>query len=180
MKSKFIIIALAWLSMACLKDRTFETPAPINPGDTLKKPGAVVINEISANTSPDWVELYNPGDSAFFMKKGEYFFSDSKTNTTKYELERDVTIPPKGYIIFECASGGTRTEADALFSNSFGLSSAGEEFVIIRQLPNGSRIFADSITFPGMDNSRSFARLPDGSSNWQLTGNPTRKAPNRL
>jgi hypothetical protein len=179
MKAIAHLIIIIFICSSCLKNRLFEEPKPTSPIDTVKRPASIVINEISSTDTPDWVELYNPGDSAYLLLKGVYYLSDSKTNPSKYMVDKDVMLPAKGYLIFECATGGAPTSSDHLFSAAFGLSSSGEDFTISKLDNEGNHVFIDSVSFPVMQKGQSYARIPDGANNWAVSLNPTKNSPNR-
>jgi hypothetical protein len=66
----------------------------------LPDPGAVVINEILANSpggAPDWIELYNTTGSVIDI--GGWFVSDSNDNLFKYEMAGGTTIGPNEYLV---------------------------------------------------------------------------------
>ncbi|MBN2312870.1 MAG: lamin tail domain-containing protein [Sedimentisphaerales bacterium] len=102
----------------------------------LPNPGAVVINELLANSpagDPDWIELYNTTTTAIDL--GGWFLSDSNDNLFKYEIAQGTTLSPNGYLVLF---------ADVHFSNTnetgchepFGLSNNGER-VILSAAQNG-------------------------------------------
>jgi len=76
-----------------------------SPGDDddniIPKPGAVVINELLANSpggAADWIELHNTTNTAIDI--GGWFLSDSGSNLTKYQIAAGTRIAPSGYIVF--------------------------------------------------------------------------------
>jgi hypothetical protein len=90
------------------------------------EPGAVVINELLANSQgagPDWIELYNTTNQAIDI--GDWFLSDDANDLTKYRIAAGTSVPAGGYIVFyEDKHFGN--EADPGCRVAFGLSKDGE------------------------------------------------------
>ncbi|MBN1362494.1 MAG: lamin tail domain-containing protein [Sedimentisphaerales bacterium] len=86
----------AWRPSAAVEG----TPG-FSDGGLLVQPGAVVINELLANSSggiPDWIELHNTTDET--IEIGGWFVSDDVKALTKYEIAPGTAIGPHGYAIF--------------------------------------------------------------------------------
>ena len=102
----------------------------------LPNPGAVVINELLANSpagDPDWLELYNPTSTAIDV--GGWFISDSNDDLFKYEMAPGTTLSPNGYLVlFADAHFGNTNDAGCYAP--FGLSNNGER-VILSAAHNG-------------------------------------------
>jgi len=68
--------------------------------DAIVSLGAVVINELLANSEgdeSDWIELYNTTDQTIDI--GGWFLSDDVTDLTKYELPAGTLLSPGGYLV---------------------------------------------------------------------------------
>lgn len=88
--------------------------------DLLPYPGAVVINELLANSasgSPDWIELHNSTDQPIDI--GGWWLSDDTDEPTKYQIPTGVVLPAQGYRVFYQGSHFT-----------FGLRANGETVVL--------------------------------------------------
>jgi len=59
--------------------------------------------------------------------------------------------------------------------SGFGLSSSGEQVWFEDAAGN----IIDDVTFPALEESQSYGRLPDGSDNWQILNTVTKGAPNQ-
>jgi len=82
-----------------------STYAGGSPGATdpalLPQPGAVVINEVLANSasgSPDWIELHNTTDQAIPL--GGWWLSDDSDDLFKYRIPGNVVLEANGYVVF--------------------------------------------------------------------------------
>ena len=140
---------------------TFMKQTKGRPNDTtfFQPPVDVVINEIYA-LNPDWIELFNKGNSRVDLS--DYYLSDDSTNLTKYKIPSGTFIEPRGFLVFEESQFG------------FGLSSSGEPVI----LSNRSANAVDKIIFGLQTAGKSEGRLPDGGQ-WNKDLTPTKNAPNR-
>jgi len=89
-------------------------------------PGAVVINELLANSSgvgPDWIELRNTTSQPINIGGG--FLSDDNDDLTKYRIAAGTVLPPEGLLVFdETLHFGNVYDPGC--RKPFGLSAAGE------------------------------------------------------
>lgn len=96
----------------------------------LPNPGAVVINELLANSpagDPDWIELYNKTSTTIDL--GGWFISDSNDNKFKYEIAQGTTLSPNGYLVlFGDVHFGNSNDAGS--REPFGLSNKGERVIL--------------------------------------------------
>lgn len=111
---------------------------------------AVIINEISPSTDPEWIELYNDGDvdqdvAGYLLEDGNSSHSDDLTLVG--------VISKKGYLVFTHNEGWLNNGGDSLklYNNS-------SPSAIIDQYSYGS-----------VGNSQSIARSPNGGENWIVT-----------
>ncbi|MGL1889698.1 MAG: lamin tail domain-containing protein [Reichenbachiella sp.] len=151
----FVLIPLLFIA-ACSSedDPKIEEEEPTAEG--------IFINEIVAS-GDDWIELYS--ESEISTDIAGYTIADSGI---EYELPAGTTIPAKGYIVLLCNDLGTG------LNTNFKLSSSGESV----SLKNAAGTLIDKIEYPNLDNSQSYARFPDGSDVWQITGVTTQGASN--
>jgi hypothetical protein len=115
----------------------------------------VVINELQATGSPDWVELYNPGSTSVDLSG--YSLTDND-EPRRLVISGGTLLGPGAYRVFrnsEAGSGGL----DRL---SFPLDSDGETLVLLN--PSGERV--DVVRFGPQVTQRSLAR--DGTGQWVL------------
>jgi hypothetical protein len=93
-------------------------------------PGAVVINELLANSlgdAPDWIELYNTTNSSINI--GGWFLSDRSNDPKKYKIAAGTTIGPNGYIIFyQDLHFGNAGDPGSI--ETFALSNNGESVIL--------------------------------------------------
>jgi len=125
----------------------------------------VVINEILSTGSPDWVELYNPNNQSVDISG--YLMYDPSTVTNKFVIPNGTVIPANGYLVINCDDGVTGA--------NFKLSSGGEDVT----LEKADGTLVDKVTFPALVANTSYARIPDGSTNLQISNNPTQGASNQ-
>jgi hypothetical protein len=122
--------------------------------DTVVAAGNLLINEVAAAGTPnDWLELYNPGDTAISL--AGWTFADSITDPAKRAAFPDgASVPAKGFLQVECtdAASGFKLGKD-------------EEAAIFA--PDGSLV--DSVDWADGDSpvDASFARIPNGGATWQ-------------
>jgi hypothetical protein len=151
----FIFIVFACLSSSC---RSEEDE---NPDITASED--IYINEIIA-TGGDWLELYNKNPTAVDLS-GYKIYDDP---ASKYILPPGTSISGSGYAVLFCDDGNT-----GLHTN-FKLTSAGETV----WLENKAGDVIDKVIFPALLNKQSYARFPDGSTTFAITGNATQGSTN--
>lgn len=142
---------------------TLSSCGPGDDPDPEPTPGAVMVNEVSAS-GDDWVELYN--SSTEDKNIGGYKIYDDETD--KYTIPQNTTIPAGGFLVLICDGTGT-----GLHPN-FKLSADGETVY----LEDNANTLIDKVEFPVMDDGQSYARFPDGSASWALTGSTSKGASN--
>ena len=140
--------------------------------------GELFVNELmSSNAStvqdelgayPDWVEIYNPGDTA--VNLGGWTITDSLDEPDKHELSGDLEVPAGGWLVLFADDD----EEEGPAHLNFNLSAAGEELGLYD--PDGDPV--DRLTFDALAADISVARVPDGSDTWQVTDSPTPGASN--
>lgn len=111
---------------------------------------AVIINEISPSTDPEWVELYNDGDTdqdvtGYLLEDGNSSHSD--------DLTLAGVISKKGYLVFTHKEGWLNNGGDTLklYNNS------------------SSSAIIDEYSYGSVGDLQSVARSPDGGGNWIVT-----------
>jgi hypothetical protein len=155
-----------------------KTPGASNDGSTPPPvEGKLVINEFMASndswsipgedpsaTFPDWIEIYNTGDTDIDM--GGWFATDDLADPAKYQLPADnAVVPAHGYLILMCDGLG-----EGLHTN-FKLSGGGEAIGISKDgltLTEGYE-YCDTgcdLQNPGTDNST--GRDGDGNASWRV------------
>lgn len=112
----------------------------------------IIINEFLASNSTilqdedndysDWIELYNPGNSAVNLQGWRLTDSDSKPAKWIFPV---VSIPAKQYLVV-FASGKNRTNPNSELHTNFSLSKDGEYLAIIE--PDGTISDAYTPVFP--------------------------------
>jgi hypothetical protein len=150
----FFLLVLAGFVNSCSKD----------PEPHVEAREGLFINELSAASGEDWVELYNNEEKDLDLS--DYRIYDDKTN--KYELPAGTIITSKGFLVLICDDTGS-----GLHTN-FKLSSTGETVY----LENAAGKLVDLVEFTTLNNGESFGRFPDGSLNLGTSGISTQGTPN--
>ncbi|HKV59304.1 MAG TPA: hypothetical protein VJO32_13520, partial [Ktedonobacteraceae bacterium] len=153
------------------------TPPSVSGSPTLPPatPGIVLINEVLNNpgstwncsepagafslATDSWVEVYNPQNQPFNLYAAHTSF-DSGPNTYTFHFPFGAAIAAHGYLVV-FPDGPT------------GLLNPGNN---LRLTIGGIEI--DQVSIPALSTDTSYARIPDGSTNWQITTNPTIDASN--
>ena len=116
----------------------------------------VLINEILAHTDlpeVDAIELYNPTASPANI--GGWLISDDVGNLTKFRIPANTTLPAGGYKIFD----ETAFNADLTSSNSFRLSSIGDEvYLVSADAKTNLSGYSHGVVFPATQNGVSIGR----------------------
>jgi len=154
---KYSIFLFAVVFAACSKDDNNDPV--IEP-----VPESVAFNELSSTGNPDWIELYNYGEEDVDLA-GFIVFDDE---ANKYTLPSGYKIKPGDFLILNCDDQGVDLNLP------FKLSSLGESITL--QRPDGKMI--DHVVFPAMGNGQTYARFPDGSGQWEVTGYATKNKTN--
>lgn len=138
----------------------------------------IYLNEISSSNqeiitdefgdTPDWVELYNAGETT--VNLAGYYLSDSETNFTKWQFP-NVDIAAKGFLLL-FASGNDLQET--YVHTNFKLASSGE--VVTLSDPN--RQILDQIKMPKLTADISYGREQDGNESWVYFRQATPEATN--
>lgn len=145
------------------------TPAP-------PKPGLIVINEVLSNpastwncseptgtqdkTKNSWFELYNPQSIALDLSATQARVSlDGKASWTF--LPQGAAIASHGYLV--------------LFPLQWFQTRPPETWNVVLDIGG---VIIDQANSPALQSDQAYARLPDGSSNWQITERPTINASN--
>lgn len=133
---------------------------------TLTTAGDLVINEFMASNDmivadqdgefDDWIELYNNTDSEISLKG--YSLSDNPQEAGKW-LFPDISLAAGSYLIIWADKD---TLQEGLHAN-FKLSASGEDLI----LSNASGIVVDQVTYPPQTTDVSWARIPNGTGNFQ-------------
>lgn len=120
-------------------------------------PSSLKINEIGFSLSDqiDWIEIYNPTITNISLEG--LYLTDNSTDFTKYQIDEEITIPAKGYVVIYCE--GYETEDDGIAVTNFRISE-GETVYLIDT--DGSTIIDTFTTLGGDETEISIGRYPDG------------------
>ena len=146
------------------------------------EPPPLALNELMADNQttledpdepgeyPDWFELTNMGTTDVDL--GGLYLTDYVGDPVQFRIPDGVSIPAGGFIVFY-ADG--EPEQGPLHT-SFKLSADGEMLGLVGA---GGRVRIDEVRFPGLEADTGFARLPDGTGDWRVSGCATPGLPNR-
>ena len=140
--------------------------------------GQIVINELmptnrgiiaddNADLS-DWFEIYLPTGGGNDNLRN-YFFSNDRDQPFKWRIPNSTVLTP-GTKLLIFASGKNRVASGKIHTN-FKLSSSRNNAELIICDTNGNIV--DAHTTLGVSSFYSYARIPDGTSNWQMYTKPT-------
>lgn len=159
-----MLAALAALA-SCAPDAPLSAPDGLRATHEVVAPssliGTIFINEVESNqgTPGDWIELYNAGSEAVDLS-GFYIRDDNNARTDR--LPAGSVIPAGGFLVLD---------EDNQFS--FGLGAADQARLFA---PDGTTII-DQYTWSAHA-ATTYARCPDGSSNWSTATLTTKGAAN--
>lgn len=167
---KMAAILIAALQIGCMKDRSFDII--LSETDKQVEVGMVLINEVCASgstytnefggSSPDWFEIYNPGDDTLTLDSARWYITDDLTLPFKFMLPK-VKISPRNFFVVCC--DGIDSIAQQVHAN-FSLSSNGESLGIYYKTDAGPFILIDDHSYSSAVSGISIGRIPDGSENW--------------
>ena len=131
----------------------------------------VVINEFMADNedsvtdnageNDDWIELYNKGNEQIDLSG--YFMSDDEGNITKWQFPENTIIEPDGYLIIWADEDEDQASAEELHAD-FKISAGGEILLLV----NPDEEIIDQIEFDEQQEDISFARIPNGTGDFQF------------
>ncbi|MEM7532267.1 MAG: lamin tail domain-containing protein [Chloroflexota bacterium] len=121
---------------------------------------------------PDWIELYNPTDSTISL--AGLALTDNPEDPAQYEIPPELSIGPKGYLLFYADNDN---DEGPLHTN-FGLSGGGE-FIGLYDIAAGG--FIHSYTFGTQNTDVSMGLEPDGvDGTWRFYERPTPGLTNQI
>ena len=171
-KAILLIISVFFLFSGCSKDDDEEPQGT----DITEK---LVINELMPTNSTvvadqdgeydDWIELYNLSEEDIDISR--FYLSDKKDDLTRWQFPAGTVIRKKGYLII-WADGDSTTQA-GLHTNYKLSAEDGENVVLLT--PEQQLI--DLVEFPPTLIEQSYARVPNGTGDFQWT-TPTFNAVN--
>jgi len=130
----------------------------------------LLINEFSPKSelknesgkTADWIELFNASDAAIKIDAETWSLSDDLTDPEKYLLP-DTLIPAHGFLLIWCDHAPGKLHA------GFKLSGDGETVYLFHE---GQLV--DEISYEeDIKKNQSFARVADGSADWEKIKSPT-------
>lgn len=133
----------------------------------------LVINEYSSKGTlvnnqgeeSDWIELYNPTDSALIINNNEWFLSDDEKKTDKFALP-EMTIAPHGFVLILC--DGEASSEEYIHAN-FKISSHNETI----SLYQNAELKDEIICTEELKKKFSFGRESDGEALWNTMKVPS-------
>jgi predicted extracellular nuclease len=170
MKIKILVLSyiIPLLFISCSRDEpTIVGTNPPPPTVT-----EVKINEVYSmgdSTNPDWIEIYNPTSSQVDLSGYKIYNNVGQSGSKpKKEFSAGTVIPANSFFVI--------VVGDTTIASWFDLLSSGE--TVWLEKANGSII--DSINIPSLGIDTSYARNPNGSTNWIKLTPPTKGVSNGL
>jgi len=159
--------ATLWGNGAAWRPSTMSGGSPGLGDDGIPPTGAVVINEVLANSAgagPDWIELHNTTTQPVDI--GGWFLSDNGDDLTRYQIAEGTILPPDGYLVFrEDLHFGN--PADPGCRQAFGLKATGETVHLCSGFEDMLTGYSDEARFglsdPGMTLGRCGSATADAS-----------------
>jgi predicted extracellular nuclease len=128
----------------------------------------IKMNEIYTRGStedPDWIEIYNTSDAQVDLSGYKIYDNGGQAGTKpKKEFPAGTLIPAHGFFVI------VTDDSDA---SGFGMSSSGEQV----WLEDANGLVIDDVTFPALETTQSYGRLPDGGE-WQILNTITKGSSN--
>ncbi|MFU8786458.1 MAG: CotH kinase family protein [Candidatus Izemoplasmataceae bacterium] len=131
---------------------------------------SVMINEFMASNGSsladsdgdfeDWIELYNPNNTAYDLS--HYYLSDSDDNPLKWQFPDNITIPANGYLVI-FASGKDKVTAQGEIHTNFKISLEGEPLLLTSK---DAKTLIDYVLPVLVPRDMSYGRLIDGGDIW--------------
>jgi hypothetical protein len=192
------ILSLALISTALWSCVDFRDIGPKyvsgNPVPDSPSLGYLRINEFVATGSAsavvnyfgisgDFIELYNPGNTAVNLGDGNWYFTDDLKTPTKFQIPVDSNwvIPSKGFFAVVC-SPTIPSIPKRLNVPNFSLSSAGESIgVFYQKTASSDPIAVDTLSYKppiGTGSGTSYGLIPDGVGGIVTLSKVTPAAPN--
>ena len=170
--SKSMVFLLTFL--ACdNKDDSASGPPPDLPDLVINEFLArnLVTNTDEAGEYDDWVEIYNNSDASVDFEG--IYLTDTDEEPTRWALPASGSIESHAFALFWC-DGQYSLQGDQ--HTSFKLSGKGE-YLGLFFAESGDTWPINEVEFEEQVDDISYARVPDGSLQWQ-TGTPTPGASN--
>ncbi len=155
MRFQFRFLFRGWLILFIIGSKVLF-PANVSAADNL------VINEFSANTSPDWIELYNAGEEPVELSK--YQLQDSTSSI--FDFSVSTSLNAKSFFVAEVSKRLDQSE-DTIKLIVKDTNAVSEE---VTYGPKGIAIAPDE--------TQSIAKDKDGNGNFILVSNPTKGSSN--
>ncbi len=125
---------------------------------------------------PDWMELYNPGDTAVSLNG--LFLSDNPEDPARYAIPNGFSIPAKGYLLIYLDDDEEQTAPpNSHIHTNFNLSKDGEHLGLYGAF--GTAV-VDATDFGAQIPLVSWGRYPDGTGDFQFLVCTTPGAANRF
>jgi hypothetical protein len=156
------------------------TNNPLVAASQATAPG-LYINEVLAlnqnnpqpdGSTPDWLELYNHADTPQSLSGWNIGQVSSPGITNRFPLPVDITVPPRGFVLFYCRQNGFYITNRLPFS----LNADGETLVLI----NAAGETVDRLSFPALPSDVSYSRTTDGGRYFSMNPTPTPGSTNVL
>lgn len=140
-------------------------PVEEDPGKSNLK---LFINEVQsapAGDDMDFIEIYNDEDREINI--GGFILMDDKGVAEQFVIPADTKIASKGLVVFSQVSPG------AGIGFTFGLSSKGDKVTFVEA--DGKKII-DFVEIPNFEDvkGKSYSRIGNGGSQWQIVDTPTK------
>ena len=107
----------------------------------------------------DWIELYNPTDSAVDISDYQLKKIDLDTTDKTEAVNGTAVVPAKGYLVLYCHKELNDTMAGSKPYIAMNLSGDGLDL----DFQTGGSVSVNKLTVPALEDDTTYARVPDGS-----------------
>ena len=135
----------------------------------------LILNEVCAKTNEEWIEVYNSTSSAMDISGVSIVYKDHDKENKLLTIPNNTVLNANSYIVFEKSEGALSINFPMDKYMEFSLVSPKN---VIIDLFNRDDAIAKNKAHPTVTDG-SYARVPNGSSTWEISRSPTKGSENK-